>query len=74
MAKIRNVKKLKLDNENDLIVRDQMADLGCLLVCTFGLLVCTLVLLVLVAVDTVNNLDLGYKQIFLKMRAMKVIQ
>ena len=74
MAKIRNVKKLKLDNENDLIVKDQMADLGCLLVCTFGLLVCTSVLLVLVAVDTVNNLDLGYKQIFLKMRAMKVIQ
>ena len=74
MAKIRNVKKLKLDNENDLIVRDQMADLGCLLVCTFGLLVCTFVLLVLVSVDTVNNLDLGYKQNFLKMRAMKVIQ
>ena len=30
------VKKLQQDIENDPIIKDQMANLGCLLVCTFG--------------------------------------
>ena len=34
--KIKDVKKLQQDIENDLIIKDQMASLGCLLVCTFG--------------------------------------
>ena len=37
------------------IIKDQMANLGCLLVCTFG----NFVTPVLVAAHTVNNLDLG---------------
>ena len=36
------------------LVKDQMANLGCLLVCTFG----NFLVLLLVAVHTVNNLDL----------------
>ena len=55
MVKIRNVKKLQQDIENDPIIKDQMANLGCLLVCAFGNLLAP----VLVAVHTVNNLDLG---------------
>ena len=38
--------------ENDLISKDQMTNLGCLLVCT------------LVAAHAVNNLDLGHEQSF----------
>ena len=34
MAKIRDVHKLQPDIENDLIIKDQMARLGCLSVCT----------------------------------------
>ena len=34
--KIKNVKKLRQDIENDPIIKDQMANLGCLFVCTFG--------------------------------------
>ena len=34
MIKIRDVKKLQQDIENDLIIKDQMASLGCLLVCS----------------------------------------
>ena len=37
------------------IIKDQMANLGCLLVCTFGNFLAP----VLVAAHTVNNLDLG---------------
>ena len=36
MVKIRDVKKLQQDTENDPIIKDQVANLGCLLVCTFG--------------------------------------
>ena len=36
MVKIRDVHKLQQNIENDLIINDQMASLGCLLVCTFG--------------------------------------
>ena len=34
--KIKGVKKLCQDIENDPIIKDQMANLGYLLVCTFG--------------------------------------
>ena len=37
------------------IIKDQMANLGCLLVCTFGNFLAP----ILVAAHTVNNLDLG---------------
>ena len=36
MVKIRDVHKLRQDIENDPTIKDQMAGLGCLLVCTFG--------------------------------------
>ena len=34
--RIRDVKKLQQDIENDPIIKDQMANMGCLLVCTLG--------------------------------------
>ena len=34
--KIKDVKKLRQDIENDPIIKDQLAGLGCLFVCTFG--------------------------------------
>ena len=55
ILKIRDVKKLQLDIENDPIIKDHMASLGCLLVCTLG----NLLVPVLVTVYTLNNLDLG---------------
>ena len=55
VVKTRNVKKFEEDIENDPITKDQMANLGCLLVCTFGNFLAP----VLVAAHTVNNLDLG---------------
>ena len=55
VVKIRDVKKLQQDIENDPISKDQMANLVCLLVCAFGNLLAP----VLVAMHTVNNLDLG---------------
>ena len=54
-VKIRNVHKLRQDIENDLIIEDQMADLGCLLVSNFGRLLAP----VLGVPHTVKNLDLG---------------
>ena len=54
-VKIRDVHKLRQDIENDPIIKDQMADLGCLLVSTFG----NFLWPVLVSAHTVNNLDLG---------------
>ena len=56
--KIKAVKKLQHDIENDPIIKDHMANLGCLLVCTFGNLLAP----VLVAAHTLNNLDLGDEQ------------
>ena len=47
--KIEDVDKLRQDIENDPIIKDQMADLGCLFVCTS----------VLIASHTVNNVDFG---------------
>ena len=52
VVKIRGVKKLQQDIENDPIIKDQMVNLGCLLVCTSGNFLAP------VLVHTVNNLDL----------------
>ena len=40
MAKIKDVLKLCQDIENDPIIKDQMASLGCLLVCTLVIFLC----------------------------------
>ena len=53
--KIRDIKKLQHDIENDLINNDQMANLCCLLVCTLG----NFLVPVLIAVHTANNVDFG---------------
>ena len=54
-VKIRDVHKLCQDIENDPIINDQMAYLGCLLVSTLGRLLAP----ILEVAHTVNNLDLG---------------
>ena len=53
--KIKDVKKLRQDIENDPVIKDQMAGLGCLFVCTFGNYLAP----VLIAAHTANNLDFG---------------
>ena len=58
VVKIRDVKMLQQDNENDPIIKDQMANLDCLLVCSFSNFHAP----VLVAAH--NNLDLSNEQIF----------
>ena len=58
MLKLKDVHKLRQDIVNDPIIKDKMASLGCLLVCTFGNLLAP----VLVAAHTVNNLDLGHEE------------
>ena len=58
VVKIRDVKKLRRDIENDPIIKDQMGNLVCLLVCTLGNFLAS----VLVAAHTVNNLDLSDEQ------------
>ena len=55
--KIKDVKTSPQDLENDPIIKDQMANLGCLFVCTFG----NYLVPFLVAAHTVNNLDLSEK-------------
>ena len=55
VVKIRDVKKLQQDIENNPIIKDQIANLGCFLVCSFD----NFLEPVLVAAHTVNNLDLG---------------
>ena len=55
LLKIKDVKKLPQDIEDDPIIKDQMANLGYLLVYTFGDFLAP----ILVAVHTVNNLDCG---------------
>ena len=52
-----DVKKLQEDIENDPIIKYQMADLGCLLVCTFGNFLAP----VLIVMHRVNNIDIGNK-------------
>ena len=54
MVKVRGVHKLSQGIENYPIIKNQLAYLGCLLVCTFG----NLLALVLVLVHTMNNLEL----------------
>ena len=49
------MKKLQQDIENDTIIKDQMANLGCLLVCTFGNFPAPF----LVAAHAANNVDFG---------------
>ena len=58
MVKIRDVYKLEQDIEDDPIIKDQMANLGCLLLCTFGRLLAP----VLVLGHAINNLDPGNEQ------------
>ena len=53
--KIKDVKKLQQDIGNDPITKDQMANLGCLLICTFG----NFLVHILVAAHTANNLGFG---------------
>ena len=53
--KIKHVKKLRQDIKNDPIIKDQMANLGCLFVFTFGDYLAT----VLIAAHTANNVDFG---------------
>ena len=57
VVKIRNVKKLQQDIGNDPVIEDQMANLSCLLVYTFGNFLAP----VLVAAHTVKNLGFGNK-------------
>ena len=52
--KIKDATKWRQDIENDPIIKDQMANLGCLFVCTFGNYLAP----VLIAADTAKNLDL----------------
>ena len=56
-VKIRDIKNLRQDIEDNPIIKNQRANLGCLLVCTFG----DYLALILVAVHTMNNLDRGNK-------------
>ena len=65
MVKIMDDHKLQQNIENDPIIKDQMAGLGCLLVDTFGYLLAPL----LIAAHTINNLALAKK-----MRVIKVIK
>ena len=52
---MKDVKKLRQDTEDDLIIKDQMASLGCLFVCTFGNFLAP----VLISAHTANNAYFG---------------
>ena len=69
MVKIKNVKKLQQDIENDPIIEDQMANFGCFPVCTFGNFLAP----VLDYGHIVNNVVLSHEQSF-EIKAMKVIK
>ena len=56
-VKVRNAEKLQLDIQNDAIIRKQIANLGCLLVCTSVNFLGP----ILVSVHTVNKLDSVYE-------------
>ena len=58
VIRIRDVKKLQQDIDNDPFIKDQMVSLGCLLVCTFGNYLAS----VLVAVYKMNSLGSGDEQ------------
>ena len=53
--RIRDVTKLQEDIDNDSIIKDQMANLGCLLVHTFGNFLAP----IHIAAHTANNVDFG---------------
>ena len=57
LLKIKDLKKLRQDIEDDPIIKDQMVCLGYLFVCTVGNFLAP----VLIAAHTANNLDLGDK-------------
>ena len=57
LLKIKDAKKLRQGIENDPIIKDQMAGLGCLFVCTFRNYLAP----ILIAAHTANNLDLGHE-------------
>ena len=52
--KIKDATKWRQDIENDPIIKDQMVNLGCLFVCTFGIYLAP----ILIAAHTAKNLDL----------------
>ena len=56
--KIKDIKKLRQDIENNLLIKDQMVNLGCLLVYTLGRYLAP----VLLGVHTISNLDRGDEQ------------
>ena len=56
--KIKDAKKLRQNIENDPIIKDQMANLDCLFVCTLGNYLAP----VLIAAHTANNVDFGGEQ------------
>ena len=57
--KIKDVKKLHQDNEDDPIIKDEMTGLGCLLVCTFGDYLAPVLASVLISTHTSKNLNPG---------------
>ena len=60
VVKIDDANKLEQNTENDPITKNQIANLGCFLMCTFG----SFLALVLVAAHTLNNLDLSLEKSF----------
>ena len=60
LVKIRDEKKLQPDIESDPIVKEEMGNLGCLLVGTFD----NFLALVLVTAHTVKNKDVNHRQGF----------
>ena len=60
LVKIRDEKKLQLDIESDPIVKEEMGNLGCLLVGTLD----NFLALVLVTAHTVKNKDVNHRQGF----------
>ena len=57
-VKIKNIKKLRQDIENDPIIKDQMASLGSIFVCTFG----DYLIPVLIAAHKTNNAGFSDEQ------------
>ena len=53
---IRDVERLRQDIEGDIVIKDQMANLGAFLVCTLGPFLAP----VLIAAHTLNNVEIGY--------------
>ena len=58
-VKIKDVNKLCKNNEDDPIIKDQTAGLGCLLVFIFGDYLVLVLASVLIATHTWNNVDSG---------------